>query len=305
MGEGWAQKLDLVSYEGIVNAERIMPSVLLYRIPAGFRGLILVTLIAASMSTFDMTMNKASAMFTNDIYRRFFRPTAKNRELLTATYVFCGTIVAIAFALAYFIADINTIWGWITMGLWSGIGMPLLLRFYWWRFNGAGYAAGVAGGLLAAVVVLLIDTFFMPLSEVTQFLILTPISLLCAISGTYLAEPCGRKVLENFYRKTRPFGFWGPLRATLPEHVRQAMATEHRNDLLALPCAFVWMVTMYLLPMQLVIKQYQASAVTLLLFLTSSVGVYRFWFANLPPKNEVAGSSDECGPADPDAPDSD
>ena len=97
LGEDWAQKLDLLSYEGTVNAERIMPSVLLYRIPAGFRGLILVTLIAASMSTFDMTMNKASAMFTNDIYRRFLRPKAKNRELLTATYAFCGGVVAVAF----------------------------------------------------------------------------------------------------------------------------------------------------------------------------------------------------------------
>ena len=298
LGDGWTQKLDLLSYEGTVNAERIMPSVLLYRIPAGFRGLILVTLIAASMSTFDMTMNKASAMFTNDIYRRFLRPKAQTRELLGATYAFCGVIVALAFVLAYFIADINTIWGWITMGLWSGIGMPLLLRFYWWRFNGAGYAAGMAGGLLAAITVLLIDTFYTPLSEVTQFLILTPISLVCAILGTYLADPCARQVLEEFYRKTRPFGFWGPFRKTLPEAARRAMVIEHRNDLLALPCAFVWMVTMYLLPMQLIIKQYTAFAVTLVLFLTSLVGMYRFWFANLPPKDDAAGPFDERGPAD-------
>ena len=39
------------------------------------------------MSTFDMTMNKAAAMFTNDIYRRYIRPDATNRQrLLTVTY---------------------------------------------------------------------------------------------------------------------------------------------------------------------------------------------------------------------------
>jgi len=297
-GDNWGQKLDLLSYAGTVNAERIMPSVLLYKIPGGLRGLILVTLIAASNSTFDVTMNKASAMFTNDIYRRYLRPKAATRELLTATYIFCAVVVAIAFLLAYVTPNINRIWGWISMGLGSAIGIPLLLRFYWWRFNGFGYAMGMIGGLFAAIVVLVIDTFYVDMSEVTQFLILTPISLLCAVLGTYLAEPCSRDVLENFYRKTRPFGFWGPLRATLAEPVRRAMTVEHRNDLLALPCAFVWMVTMYLLPMQLIIKQYAAFAVTLALFLTSLVGMYRFWYKNLPPGSEAADTPGDRRQAD-------
>ena len=246
------------------------------------------------MSTFDMTINKSAAMFTNDIYRRFLRPKAENRELLTATYAFCGVVVAIAFVLAYFVANINDIWGWISMGLWSGIGMPLLLRFYWWRFNGTGYAVGMCGGLLAALLVLTMNTFYeLNLSEVTQFLILTPISLLCAVGGTYLAGPCERRALENFYRTTRPFGVWGPLRKTLPDGVREAMTKEHRNDLLALPCAFVWMITMYMLPMQLIIKQYQAFTITLLLFLTSLVGMYKFWYKNLPPEIAPSGASGE------------
>jgi hypothetical protein len=265
-----------------------MPSVLLYRIPAGFRGLILVTLIAASMSTFDMTMNKAAAMFTNDIYRRFLRPQARNRELLTATYLFCGVTVSLAFLLAYNIRNINTIWGWITMGLWSGIGMPLLLRFYWWRFNGAGYAASIFGGLAAALGVLALDVVWhVQFSEVAQFLIITPISLICAVVGTYLGRPTEREALENFYRQTRPFGFWAPLARVLPDRVRDAMRIEHRNDLLALPCAFVWMVTMYLLPMQLIIKQYTAFGATLVLFVLSVAGLYRFWYKNLPPGSVV------------------
>jgi hypothetical protein len=65
-----------------------------------------------------------------------------------------------------------------------------------------------------------------------------------------------------------------------------------------LPCALVWMVTMYLLPMQLIIKQYEAFAVTLLLFLTSLAGLYKFWFLNLPPKSEVADSSKRAAGAD-------
>lgn len=288
LGDNWSQKLDLVSYSGTVNAEVILPSVLMYRIPSGFRGLILVSLIAASMSTFDVTMNKSAAMFTNDVYHRYLRPKAANRELLGATYAFCVAVVIASFILAYNIPNINDIWGWITMGLWSGIGMPLLLRFYWWRFNATGYAAGMFAGPVAALAVLLYNIYsgqsddFTPLSEVGQFLLLTPISLIFAVAGTYLAPPTPAPVLENFYRQTRPFGWWKPLRGLLPAPQYQAMRCEHRNDLIALPFAFVWMVTMYLLPMQLIIKQYSAAAVTALLFAVSLVGMYRYWYKNLP-----------------------
>ena len=44
------------------------------------------------------------------------------------------------------------------MGLWSGIGMPILLRLYWWRFNASGFVASMVGGLLSSLVVLLGET---------------------------------------------------------------------------------------------------------------------------------------------------
>ncbi len=286
LGEDWRQKLDLVSYHGTVNGERILPSVLLHKIGPGFRGLILVTLISASMSTFDMTMNKAAAMFTNDIYRRFLRPEATTPEMMRATYAFFGVMLVVAFGMAYFIPNINTIWGWITMGLWSGIGMPLLLRFYWWRFNGAGFAAGVFGGLAAAVAVLFWNTFAAEeqrLQEVGQFLLLTPVSLACCVAGTFLAPRTDEDTLSDFYRKTRPFGLWGPLRGVLSPEEDLAARTEHRNDLIALPFGFVWMITMYLAPMQLITGDYAAFWVTAGLFLVSLAGLYRFWYRALPP----------------------
>lgn len=288
LGENWTGKLELIGYQSTVDPERILPAVLLNEIPGGFRGLILVTLLAASMSTFDMTMNKAAAMFTNDIYRKFLRPQAQNRELVYVTYGFCVVAVVLAFALAYNIPNINDIWGWITMGLWSGIGIPLFLRFYWWRFNGTGYAAGMFGGLLGAIAVLAYNTSVeqsnpdTALSEVTQFLILTPVSLVSAIIGTFAARPTERETLVRFYQQTRPFGFWGPLRETLSAPQRAAASREHRNDMLALPFAFIWMVTLYMLPMQLLIKQYVAFAGTLVLFMASIVGLYVFWYKNLP-----------------------
>lgn len=284
LGADWASRLELLGYEGTVNAERIVPAVIIHVIPAGVRGLILVALMAASLSTFNVTVNKAAAMWTNDLYRRFLRPQAKNRELLLSTYLFCALLIGFSFAVAYVVPDINSIWGWITMGLASGMGMPLLLRFYWWRFNGAGFAAGMFGGLIAALAVMVYNTVYPQeaLSEVIQFIILTLISLVLAVVGTYLGQPTPGPVLENFYRKTRPFGFWGDYPNRLTPDVRAASRREHRNDLTALPIGFVWMVTMYLAPMQLMIGQYSAAALSIVLFVLSCVGLYVFWYRNLP-----------------------
>ncbi|MCX5632962.1 MAG: hypothetical protein NTW93_04735, partial [Phycisphaerae bacterium] len=50
------------------------------------------------------------------------------------------------------------------------------------------------------------------------------------------------------------------------------------------PFVFLWEVTMFLLPMQLIIRSYQAFVVTLILFLIGLAGTYKFWYKNLPPE---------------------
>jgi hypothetical protein len=63
-------------------------------------------------------------------------------------------------------------------------------------------------------------------------------------------------------------------------------AREHKFDLLSLPFIFTWMVSLYLLPMQLMIKAYTSFYVTLVIFLISVAGIYFFWY--LPGKEQKA-----------------
>ncbi len=285
LGAGWAGKLELLSYEGTINAERIVPVVIIHNIPGGVRGLMLVALMAASLSTFNVTVNKAAAMWTNDLYRAFMRPQSRDaRAVGQHVRVLCPAHRPVV-CRRLRRADINSIWGWITMGLASGMGMPLLLRFYWWRFNGAGFAAGMFGGLIAALLVMAYNTYYpeQALSEVTQFLLLTPISLVLAIIGTYLGRPTPTPVVEHFYQTDAAVRVLGvTIRSRLAPEVRAATRREHRNDLIALPIAFVWMVTMYLAPMQLMIGRYAAGGISAALFALSCAGLYVFWYRNLP-----------------------
>lgn len=279
LGPDWATKLQLLSFEGTVNAERILPAVLLFSIQRGFRGILLVALIAASMSSFDSMINTATGFCTRDIYQKYIRPRSGTKELIYISWAFIAGIVITGFLFAYTIESINDIWGWLAMGLGAGLLVPSLLKFYWWRFNGGGFAIATAVGLSAA----LIQRFLFPnLDERWQFVILGSIGLVGTIIGTYLTRPTDPKVVENFYRTTRPFGFWGPLKKILPDDVRTAMQREHHNDILALPFTMLWIVTLFLLPMQLAVRNFKAFWLTFALFVVALVGMYFFWYRNLP-----------------------
>lgn len=284
LGNDWTIKLQLLSFQGTVNPERILPAVLLVTIPKGLRGLLLVALIAASMSSFDSLVNKGSGFFTRDLYQRYLRPKAGQKELIYATWAFCVVVVALGFLMGYTTKSINDIWGWVLMGLWGGLLTPLFLRFYWWRFNGSGFAVGTIMGLCGAVIQ---RALYPDLSTLLQFPIMVLIGLIGALLGTYLTKPTDSKVLEHFYKTTRPFGFWGHLKKTVSPEVRAEMTREHRNDLLALPFALGWQITLFLLPMQLVIKAFGAFWITLAIFVTSLVGMYIFWYRNLPSDDNV------------------
>lgn len=96
------------------------------------------------------------------------------------------------------------------MGISAGMFIPLVLRWYWARFNGYGFAAGMAAGLIAAVLTKLLAN---GLPEYTWFMIASGSSFAGCVAGTYLTTATDKTVLEQFYKITRPFGFWGRIGA--------------------------------------------------------------------------------------------
>ena len=298
--DDWQNKLQMLSFEGTVNPERILPAVILFNIPTGCRGLILVALLAASMSTFDFIVNMTAGFFTRDVYQRYIRPKAGNKELIYATWIFIVALVGTGFLFGYSVKSINEIWDWFIMALGGGLVVGMTLRFYWWRFNGAAFAIGTAIGMIGAVVIRVvtnnlaedaqymfagIDLVWFLVDPRGQFLLTMAIGFAGSIFGTYVTKPTDRKVLEHFYQTTRPFGWWKPLKDCLPEDVQQRMKKEHFYDVLSLPFAIVWQVTLFLLPMQLIIRSWNAFFITLVIFAISLVGLYFFWYRQLPEAN--------------------
>ena len=120
--------------------------------------------------------------------------------------------------------NINDVYKWLNVGLQSGLLVPTILKFYWWRFNGAGFAGGVIAGSSAVVIQRLL---FPEISETYLFLYSISIGGIGAVVGTYLTSPTEENVLERFYGKTLPMGFWKPLKSTLALNVKARAEREH------------------------------------------------------------------------------
>jgi Na+/proline symporter len=262
----------------IADPELVLPTVIKNYIPVGVKGFLIAGLMAAAMSTFDSTVNAGAAYWVKDLYQTYLRPNASEKDLIFQSRLASLFIVLLALLFSITITNINEIWGWITMGIGAGMFIPQVIRWYWWRFNGYGFAVGTAVGMVAAV---LTKAFGGPIAEYNSFLIASGSSLIGCIVGTYLTPATEGSVLSHFYRVTRPFGFWGSVRSEIPHDKLILINEENRRDIIAIFFAVPWQVVLFLTGMMIVMKQW-TNAITLFgILVILSAGLYWFWFRHL------------------------
>ncbi|NQT27225.1 sodium:solute symporter [candidate division KSB1 bacterium] len=262
----------------IGDPETVLPVVVNELVPTGMKGLLIAGLIAAAMSTFDSTVNAGAAYWVKDIYQAFLKPNASKKSLMRHSRWASIIIVVLGLAFTLVIRNINDIWGWITMSIGAGLLVPMLLRWYWWRLNGWGFSIGMVAGMIAAVVQKLV---FPDVPEYTSFMFASGISLIGTIVGTLLTPATDPKTLEEFYKLTRPFGFWGPVKKALRSNVQKQIDAENKRDKIATVIAVPWQLSLFLTMMMIVMKRWDNLGWLLLLTLVLSAGLYYFWFRHL------------------------
>ena len=262
----------------IADPELVLPTVIKNYIPVGVKGFLIAGLMAAAMSTFDSTVNAGAAYWVKDLYQTYLRPNASEKDLVLQSRLASLVIVLLALLFSLTISNINEIWGWITMGIGAGMFIPQVIRWYWWRFNGYGFAIGTAVGVVAAV---LTKAFGGPIAEYNSFLIASGSSLVGCFIGTYLTPPTESAVLSHFYKVTRPFGFWGSVRTEIPTDVLNQINEENRRDIIAIFFAVPWQVVLFLTGMMIVMKQWSNVFNLFGLLIVLSAGLYWFWYRHL------------------------
>lgn len=265
--------------QGVISdPEKVLPIVVMELVPTGIKGMIVAGLIAAAMSTFDSTVNAGAAYWVKDIYQAYINPKASEKKLMLHSRWASVAIVFVALLFSMAVRNINEIWGWITMSIGAGMFIPTLVRWYWWRMNGWGFAIGTAVGMIVAV----LQRLLIPdVPEYVSFIIASSTSFVGMLLGTLLTKPTDQKVLIQFYKTTRPFGFWKPVRKAIGEENLKGVDEENRRDKISIFFAVPWQLALFLMWITVMMRRWDSFSVLLVIIAVLSSGLYYFWYRHL------------------------
>jgi SSS family solute:Na+ symporter len=262
----------------IEDPENVLPIVIIEIVPWGIRGLLVAGLVAAAMSTFDSLVNAGASYWVKDIYQLVINPNADEKKLVSQSRWSTVIIVLSGILFTFNISSLNDIWGWLTMGIGAGLIIPLLIRWYWWRLNGYGFAAGVAAGMITAI---MLRAIYPDAPEYISFLSVSLISLIGTIICTLLTEPTSDSILFNFYSITKPFGFWGKIKTKIPNDERIAISKENSKDKLGILIAIPWQLILFLTGIVFILKRWDYFLILLVLLILLSISLYFVWYKYL------------------------
>ncbi|MAC64302.1 MAG: sodium:solute symporter [Flavobacteriaceae bacterium] len=270
------------------DLEVILPKVINNRVPVGIKGLLLAGLLAAFMSTFSAFVNAGPAYIVNDIYKKYFKPVASDRHYVKASHIASFGVVTLGVIMGFFADSINSITLWITSALYGGYVAANFLKWVWWRFNGWGYFWGMLAGLIIATLQFFLDqnktnleagTLLHELSEIPAiylFPIILVFSVLGSLLGTFLTKPTDMATLKSFYTNVHPWGWWKPVR----DYYSEEQIEKNKDfwlDMFNCIIGIIWQSSMILLPIFLVVRDYNKTWVTLAVFLLSSLILKFTW----------------------------
>ena len=180
-------------------------------LPAGAMGLLLTAMLAALASTIDTHLNWGASYWTHDLYDRLLcrawlgrRPGP--RALVAVARMSNVVILLAGFALMTQLSSIEAAWR-AALLLGAGMGPLLVLRWVWWRISAYGELACLGVSLVAAWPLLGAD-----LSEATRLLAMAGLATGAGVLVSWFT-PEDPARLRDFFERTRPPGFWGPVAA--------------------------------------------------------------------------------------------
>ena len=173
-------------------------------LPSGFKGLFLVVILSAYMSTLSTQLNWGASYLVNDFY---LLVKAKLKLSINPINVARGFII-ILIGLSLWVVNLietlqNAFFTMIECG--AGLGLVLILRWYWWRIN--VWSEIIA--TIASLVGFFIAKYVLLLPNPNTMFFIVGFTTVSWVIATFLTEPVEEKVLIKFCKRVRPQGSWG------------------------------------------------------------------------------------------------
>ena len=258
----------------------------------GLKGILIVSFLAAFMSTIDTHLNWGVSYLINDIYKRFFKPNESERHYVLVGKIMTVILMILAAFTALKMQSISKAWEFIfAMG--AGIGLVLILRWFWWRVNAWSEITALATSIVITISFEIIayfqtinnnleyslfgsapSIFGMSLQVHHKLMIIVPIAIIAWVTVTFFTEPEPMTKLESFYKRVQPGGWWGPVTSSF-DHTLQPVT----KGIFILWLAGVMMIYGFTFGIgNLIFQNYSASVI---LFGIAGIGSYLVWNRNI------------------------
>lgn len=212
----------LVLYPDLADREAGYALAMRDHLPAGLRGLLVGSFFAAYMSTVSTQLNWGTSYLVNDVYGRFVRRSASQRELVTASRLATLAVMLLSGWVTFYLDDVRQAWEF-ALESGAGVGLVLILRWYWWRVN----AVSEIAALLSAAAGFLALRLLTPITFPVSLLYLVPWTTACWVAATLLTPPEPMAHLAAFYRRARPGGpGWAPVAVPAGIEIRDALGAR-------------------------------------------------------------------------------
>lgn len=214
------------SLGALVAADREMayPALMMHLLPPGVFGVLVVSLLAAFMSTIDTHFNWGASYVVSDVALRV------NPQLSVRAQVVIARASVVVFAIgavlvAFQIERIEQAWRWVA-ALGAALGVPTILRWLWWRMTAEAELCGAASGLACAA---LLWTAGWGSYEL-QLIVISGVSVVATLGTIVLGRTPTVESTTAFIRAVAPLGVWPgtqarPRTAARREFVRAVAAT--------------------------------------------------------------------------------
>ncbi|MEM1208178.1 MAG: hypothetical protein AAGI54_02830, partial [Planctomycetota bacterium] len=274
----------------------------------------IAAIFAASMSTFDSTINAGASYVVRDVVNPLLagqedEPSQRTQVitgyLASAGIVAAGLILALLFA-----GGVLDVWVTIVIQLFPAFLIPFALRWFWGRFNGLGFMLGVVFGFTAAFALTFVEpadlgldvgwTYYSPYSgepiassevwdaddgsrPIQNLWVLvqngefTDLFILGTVGLSSLIGCLVGTFAARDTEESTKRAFYEQIRPLgwWPKAWRANDAAEHRGDVGRLVIALVWQVSTFMLPMLLVLRMWGSAAAVGAVFAVTGAVLWR------------------------------
>jgi len=171
-------------------------------LPNGLKGLLLITFLSAYMSTISTQLNWGTSLIVNDFIKPLF-PKKSTSTFLGYSKILIFILALLSLLLSTQMHSIKATWE-LLLGCGAGLGMVLILRWYWWRISvWSEIAASILPFLLYPICILGLG-----LDHTTSFYYTTLFTTIGWLTCTYFTPATSPQILTFFYKKIKPSGYW-------------------------------------------------------------------------------------------------